>query len=275
MFHSFLILTVIIVLSIDDGICGLLSDENMMKRSSIGTMVHGFNMKHRYKHHTVVSNRMYNYWVKGLSTISTNIVSSNQKRCYENNSYNNVRRQQESHWMNVSPTALFYYNNRQQHRWMSKEDKNRNTNKINDDKKNNEQKEPYEWLPFWTTPIRDPHASIYIQDPIAEKDCKPLRLYIPAEDDMLEIGTMVAMLALTTPDLKTYESLPNNGDVIFLKGDLGSGKTVFARGFIRGALGNWNIDVPSPTYLLSNTYFASEDKGSNKNLEYVYSFTYG
>lgn len=181
----------------------------------------------------------------------------------------------------TTTTSLYFYHPRHQlrhDREMSKITERKNQERMK--KKHQEQrdgtdsskekKEPYEWLPFWTTPERDPHESMYIQDPIAEKDCTPLRLYIPTEDDMAEIGTMCAMLFLTTPNLETYESMPNNGDVIFLKGDLGSGKSVFARGFVRGALGDWKIDVPSPTYLLSNTYFASEDKGSNKNLECVH-----
>jgi hypothetical protein len=151
----------------------------------------------------------------------------------------------------ISPASLFYYNQRQQ-RWMS-----------NDDKK---KEEPYKYLPFWTTPERNPHDSMYIQDPIAEADCRPLRLYIPTELDMEEIGTFVAMMIMTTPD-DNYDVIPNKGDVIFLKGDLGAGKSVFARGFVRAAVGNWKLDVPSPTYLLSNTYFASEEKQSNQNLE--------
>jgi Threonylcarbamoyl adenosine biosynthesis protein TsaE len=199
---------------------------------------------------------------KGVRVISTSVR------------YDFQQRQQQQ--QRPGTTRLYYYNLRhQQHQYrcMSKitEAKNiermKNKNKASSNK--DTKKEPYEWLPFWTTPERDPNESIYEQSPIAEKDCRPLRLYIPAESDMLEIGTMCAMLFMTTPDLETYASMPNNGDVIFLKGDLGSGKSVFARGFIRGALGNWNTEVPSPTYLLSNTYFASAKKGSNKDLEYV------
>ena len=249
-------------------------NDNTMKRSAIGmssrallgttTAIHGFEMK---------------------NVVSVRLMKQQQKLLLnEKNRGNHFARQlftaATARYGRTSTTNLYYYNPQYQHhdREMSKITEAKNVERLR--KKFEQQqkgtdpkpkkKEPYEWLPFWTTPERDPYDSIYIQDPIAEKDCTPLRLYIPTEDDMTEVGTMCAMLFLTTPNLDTYESMPNNGDVIFLKGDLGSGKSVFARGFVRGALGDWNIDVPSPTYLLSNTYFASDKKGSNKNLEYVH-----
>lgn len=48
------------------------------------------------------------------------------------------------------------------------------------------------------------------------------------------------------------EPLAGQGDVIALRGDLGAGKTAFARAFIRSRFGA--IDVPSPTFNLVLTY---------------------
>lgn len=44
------------------------------------------------------------------------------------------------------------------------------------------------------------------------------------------------------------------GDVYCLHGDVGAGKSVFSRAFIRAAAGDPMLTVPSPTYLLQNLY---------------------
>ena len=48
-------------------------------------------------------------------------------------------------------------------------------------------------------------------------------------------------------------ALARAGDVIALKGELGAGKTSFARAFIR-ARGGRDEDVPSPTFTLAQAY---------------------
>ena len=48
------------------------------------------------------------------------------------------------------------------------------------------------------------------------------------------------------------------GTTICLSGDLGAGKTVFSRGFLRAAAGDSRLRVTSPTYLLDNAYGASD-----------------
>ena len=44
------------------------------------------------------------------------------------------------------------------------------------------------------------------------------------------------------------------GMAILLKGDLGTGKSTFARAFIRALAGGAQFDVPSPTFTLVQTY---------------------
>ena len=65
---------------------------------------------------------------------------------------------------------------------------------------------------------------------------------------MEEVGALLATRRLSP------------GTVIFLEGDLGAGKTVWARGFVRGAVGDDSLRVTSPTYLLDQTYRTTFDE---------------
>ena len=51
--------------------------------------------------------------------------------------------------------------------------------------------------------------------------------------------------------------LAHPGDLIALEGDLGAGKSTFARAFIRAAADDPGLDVPSPTFTLVQTYEAA------------------
>jgi N-acetylmuramate 1-kinase len=54
--------------------------------------------------------------------------------------------------------------------------------------------------------------------------------------------------------MRDIAALIEPGDLIALSGDLGAGKTTFARAFIRHAAGNDTIEVPSPTFTLMQVY---------------------
>lgn len=51
-----------------------------------------------------------------------------------------------------------------------------------------------------------------------------------------------------------FATILKPGDVLCLQGDLGMGKSVFARGLIRALAGNDVLEVPSPTFTLVQTY---------------------
>ena len=49
------------------------------------------------------------------------------------------------------------------------------------------------------------------------------------------------------------------GSVIYLHGDLGMGKSVFARGLVRALCGDEGMEVPSPTFTLVQEYDGAGD----------------
>ncbi len=67
-----------------------------------------------------------------------------------------------------------------------------------------------------------------------------LRFRLATEADTTAFGAALARIA-------------RPGDVIALEGDLGAGKSVLARGFIR-ALAGADVEAPSPTFTLVQTY---------------------
>jgi tRNA threonylcarbamoyl adenosine modification protein YjeE len=68
----------------------------------------------------------------------------------------------------------------------------------------------------------------------------------------LDLPDEAATAALAT----RVAALAKSGDVIALKGNLGAGKTAFARAFIRSRSGNAETQVPSPTFTLVQVYDA-------------------
>jgi tRNA threonylcarbamoyladenosine biosynthesis protein TsaE len=63
------------------------------------------------------------------------------------------------------------------------------------------------------------------------------------------------------PDLAATEALAARiavlarpGDAILLEGELGAGKTAFARAFLRAATNDPALEVPSPTFTLVQSY---------------------
>jgi tRNA threonylcarbamoyladenosine biosynthesis protein TsaE len=67
---------------------------------------------------------------------------------------------------------------------------------------------------------------------------------------LIELPNLAATEALAA----AVAALARAGDAILLDGQLGAGKTVFARAFLRSATGDPALEVPSPTFTLVQSY---------------------
>jgi tRNA threonylcarbamoyladenosine biosynthesis protein TsaE len=75
------------------------------------------------------------------------------------------------------------------------------------------------------------------------------------------MSAATATRLIELPNLAATEALAGSvaaqarpGDAILLEGELGAGKTVFARAFLRAATGDPALEVPSPTFTLVQSY---------------------
>ncbi|RVT92169.1 tRNA (adenosine(37)-N6)-threonylcarbamoyltransferase complex ATPase subunit type 1 TsaE [Rhodovarius crocodyli] len=65
---------------------------------------------------------------------------------------------------------------------------------------------------------------------------------------------MLENLAATEALAARLAALARPGDAILLSGELGAGKSAFARAFLRAAAGDPALEVPSPTFTLVQSY---------------------
>src|ERR1700678_4487051 len=72
----------------------------------------------------------------------------------------------------------------------------------------------------------------------------------PPDSTTLALPTLAATEALAA----RLAPLLRSGDVVLLQGQLGAGKTAFARALLRALTGDPALDVPSPSFTLVQTY---------------------
>lgn len=75
---------------------------------------------------------------------------------------------------------------------------------------------------------------------------------MPAEaaSRVIELPSLAATEALAA----AVAAVARAGDAILLEGELGAGKSTFARAFLRAASGDAALEVPSPTFTLVQSY---------------------
>lgn len=74
-----------------------------------------------------------------------------------------------------------------------------------------------------------------------------------AQSKIIETNTE----AQTIKAAQAFASSLKAGDIVFLHGDLGMGKSVFARAIVRMLCGDEDMEVPSPTYTIVQAYDAN------------------
>ncbi|MBO6506316.1 MAG: tRNA (adenosine(37)-N6)-threonylcarbamoyltransferase complex ATPase subunit type 1 TsaE [Kordiimonadaceae bacterium] len=72
--------------------------------------------------------------------------------------------------------------------------------------------------------------------------------------DFVEFREILVDEAATCRIAESLSRIARPGDFIALSGDLGAGKSTFARAFIRAALDDSEAEVPSPTFTLVQEY---------------------
>src|SRR5580700_4353660 len=73
---------------------------------------------------------------------------------------------------------------------------------------------------------------------------------VAAATSLIELPSLAATEALAA----AVAALARAGDAILLEGELGAGKSAFARAFLRVASGDPRLEVPSPTFTLVQSY---------------------
>ena len=77
---------------------------------------------------------------------------------------------------------------------------------------------------------------------------------VATSEGMRRLGEDVANAALESP---------SGPLTIFMRGDVGAGKTTFSRGFVKEYTGEQDVQVVSPTYLIDVTYEGREGGGGS------------